>query len=161
MRFVDLSAPEDPHIQECFVSFLCLQRATATNNFEYSGIASHESLSLDPSNIRGQAYDGASVISSGIGGVQAKIKAKSPLARYTHCYCHCLSLSIADCCKVQEVKYVLGVINECLFFLEHSPKRQCMFELTVSMYLPESAHTKLQELCKTRWKERHTCFDLF
>ena len=53
LRFVDLSAPEDLHIQECFVSFLCLP------------------------NIRAQAYDGTSVMSSGISGVQAKIKEKS------------------------------------------------------------------------------------
>ncbi len=107
LRFVDLSTPEDLHIQECFVSFLCLP------------------------NIRGQAYDGTSVMSSGISGVQAKIKEKSPLALYTHCYCHCLSLSIDASCKVQEVRNVIGVINECFLFLEHSPKRQRMFELTV------------------------------
>ena len=54
LRFVDLSAPEDLHIQECFVSFLSLP------------------------NICGQAYDGAYVMSSRISGVQAKIKDKSP-----------------------------------------------------------------------------------
>ena len=88
-------------------------------------------------------------MSSGISGVQAKIKEKSPLALYTHCYCHCLSLSIAASCKVQEVKNIIGVINEGFLFLEHSRKRQRRFELTVSMYLPESAYTKLQGLCKT------------
>ena len=44
------------------------------NNFEDTGIAFHESLSLDPSHIRGQAYDEASVMSFGNSGVQAKIK---------------------------------------------------------------------------------------
>ena len=47
-------------------------------------LLSHESLSLDPSNIRGQAYDGPSMMSSGISGVQAKIKEKCPLALYTY-----------------------------------------------------------------------------
>ena len=44
------------------------------------------SIYLDPSNICGQAYDGASVMSSGKEGVQAKIKEISPLALFTHCY---------------------------------------------------------------------------
>ena len=61
---------------------------------------SDPSISLDPSNIRGQAYDGASVMSSGKEGVQAKIKEISPLALFTHCYAHCLNLSIAASCKL-------------------------------------------------------------
>ena len=44
---------------------------------------SDPSISLDPSNIRGQAYDGASVMSSGKEGVRAKIKEISPLAFHT------------------------------------------------------------------------------
>ena len=49
---------------------------------------SDPSISLDPSNIHGQAYDGASVMLSGKEGVQAKIKEISPLALFTHCYAH-------------------------------------------------------------------------
>ena len=36
-----------------------------------------------------------------------------------------------------------------------------MFELTVKDFLPESSHSKLPGLCKTRWVERHTCFEVF
>ena len=64
---------------------------------------SDPSISLDPSNIRGQAYDGASVMSSGKEGVQAKIKEISPLAPFTHFYAHCLNVSIAALCKLSEV----------------------------------------------------------
>ena len=61
------------------------------------------SIYLDPSNICGQAYDGASVMSSGKEVVQAKIKEISPLALFTHCYAHCLNLSIAATCQLSEV----------------------------------------------------------
>ena len=36
-----------------------------------------------------------------------------------------------------------------------------MFHLTVVMFMPESSHSKLPGLCKTRWVERHTGFEVF
>ena len=162
LRFVDLTAPQEPHVKECFVNFCHLRRADAVSI--YSKILeslADVSLSLDPANIRGQAYDGASVMSSKIAGVQAKIREVSPLALYTHCYCHCLNLSIASTCKIQEVRNLIGVINETYLFLSNSPKRQRFFEAVVKTYLPQCTHKKLPGLCKTRWVERHTCFEVF
>ena len=63
---------------------------------------------------------------------EIKIKEVSPLAMYTHCFSHCLNLSIAASCKVQEVRNLIGVINEAYLFLTNSPKRQRFFETTVS-----------------------------
>ena len=70
-------------------------------------------------------------------GVQAKIKEISPLAVYTHCYAHCLNLSIASTCNIQEVRNLVGLINEVYLFLHNNPKRQQMFQLTISCHLPE------------------------
>ncbi|MCG8623082.1 MAG: hypothetical protein MJE68_13940 [Proteobacteria bacterium] len=124
---------------------------------------SHPSVSLDPCRIRGQAYDGASVMSGevGRGGVEAHIKEISPLAIYTHCYSHCLNLSIAASCKVQEVRNLISLINESHLFFSSSPKRQRLFELTVREFLSYTSASKLPGLCKTRWVERHTCFEVF
>ena len=36
-----------------------------------------------------------------------------------------------------------------------------MFDVTVKKLMPEASHTKLPGLCKTRWVERHTCFEVF
>ena len=121
----------------------------------------HPCLSLDTSKICGQAYDGASVMSSNKAGVQAKIKEVSPRALYTHCYSHCLNLSITASCQVQEVRNLIAIINEVYFFLSNSPKRQSMFELIVVKFMPASTHSKLPGLCKTRWVEKHTCFEVF
>ena len=77
---------------------------------------------LNPANIHAQAYHGASVMSSGKAGVQAKIKEISPL--FTHCYSHCLNLSIAATCKVTEVRNLIGLINETYLFSNNSLKRQ-------------------------------------
>ena len=105
LRFVDLSSPTDPHIKECLLSFLYLQKATAVGiSGKILEALADPHVSLDPSRICGQTYDGASVMSSEVAGVQAKIKEISPRAMYTHCYLHCLNLSIAASCEVQEVR---------------------------------------------------------
>ena len=162
LRFVDQSTPNDPHVKECLISFMHLERTNATMiSRKILESLSDPSISLDPSNIHGQAYDGASVMSSGKEGVQAKIKEVSPLALYTHCYAHCLNLSIATTCKLSEVRNLIGLINEAHLFLNNSPKRQQLFELTLKEYLPENSRSKLPGLCKTRWVERHTCLDVF
>ena len=118
LRFVDQSSPNDPHIKECLINFMHLERTNATMiSRKILKSLSDPSISLDPSNIRGQAYDGASVMSSGKEGVQAKIKEISPLALFTHCYAHCLNLSIAASCKLSEVRNLIGLINEAYLFL--------------------------------------------
>ena len=55
----------------------------------------------------------------------------SPLALFTHCYAHCPNLSIAASCKLSEVRNLIGLINEAYLFLNNSPKRQQLFELTL------------------------------
>ena len=84
LRFVDLSSPRNPHIKECLIAFMNLQRANAsTITKKVLESLSDNDICLDPANIRGQAFDRAAVMSSGIAGVQAKIKAIAPLAMYT------------------------------------------------------------------------------
>ena len=162
VRFVDLTCPQKPKIKECLINLVNIERANAsTISQKILESISHPSVSLNARNIRGQAYDGAAVMSSKIAGVQAKIKEVSPLALYTHCFAHSLNLSIAASCKVQEVRNLIGLINESYLFVNNSPKRQRFFERALSVYLPASAHSKLSGLCKTRWVERHTCFEIF
>ena len=135
LRFVSLLTPKDPQIKECLVDFLHLERATATTiATKLLESLTSVSLSLNPSNIRGQAYDGAAVMSSEKAGVQAKIKEVSPLAFYTHCYCHCLNLSLASACQVQDIRNLIGTINEAYLFLSNSPKRQ-RFSRSVFTYM--------------------------
>ena len=84
LRFVSLLTPKDLQIKECLVEFLHLERATATAiATKLLESLTSVSLSLNPSHIRGQTYDGAAVMSS---------EKVSPLAFYTHCYCHLLQL---------------------------------------------------------------------
>ncbi len=148
LRFVDLTSPKEPHIKECLINFVNLERANASAICaKILDSLSLPSVSSDPAKIRGQEYDGAAVMSSDIAGVKAKLKEISPLALYTHCCSHCLNLSVAASSKVQEVRNLIGLMNEAHLFLYHSPKRQRMFELTLHEYLPNSSsHSKLPGL---------------
>ncbi|KAL4153992.1 hypothetical protein QTP88_001825 [Uroleucon formosanum] len=47
-----------------------------------------------------QTYDGASVMSGNINGVQAKIKLHYPNANYVHCYAHQLNLVMANAASI-------------------------------------------------------------
>jgi len=97
-----------------------------------------------------------------IAGVQDKLKEIPPLALYTHCYSHCRNLFVAASSKVQEVRNLIGFMNEAHLFLYHSSKWQRMFELTLHEYLPNSSsHSRLTGLYKTRWVEQHTCYAIF
>ena len=55
---------------------------------------------LEPPNMKGQGYDGASNISGKSQGVQARISADYPQAVYMHCACHVLKLVLNNTCAV-------------------------------------------------------------
>ena len=123
IQFVDLISPKNPQIKDCLINLINVERGNAsTISKKTLEPISHSSVSLNAYNIHGQAYDGAAVMSSEIAGIQAKIKEISPLAVYTHCFAHSLNLSIAASCKVQEVRNLIGLINESYFFLSNRSK---------------------------------------
>ena len=66
LRFVDLPSPLNPHIKVCLITFMKLERANAsTISKKILESLSDKDICLDPANIRGQAFDGAAVMSSG------------------------------------------------------------------------------------------------
>jgi hypothetical protein len=116
---------------------------------------------IDITKYRGQACDGAAAMSSGRIGVQARIKEKSPLALYMHCNSHVLNLSIAAACKLSPIRNMIDSLNETDLCFNNSPKQQAFFELVIEKEEILSNGKKLKGLCKTRWVERHLCFETF
>lgn len=100
-------------------------------------------------------------MSSGKQGVQARIREVAPLALYTHCRSHVLNLSIASACKVPLIRKMVDSLNQVFLFFDNSPKRQRFFEHVLKVCKSESKRVKLHGLCKTRWVERHTCYETF
>ena len=56
-------------------------------------------MNLPMSKLRGQCYDGASVMSGIKSGVAKQIADIEPKAIFTHCYGHALNLAVADTVK--------------------------------------------------------------
>lgn len=159
VRFVDLSdGTGSPHVKEAFLDFIHLERATAQGVADaILGLMTKHGL--DVQDLRGQSFDGASALAGEKNGTQAIIRRANPLALYTHCRSHVLSLSIGKACAVEAIHQMIDVINEIYLFFNLSPKRQRFLELTLEIFAPDSRVTKLKGLCKTRWTERHDCLE--
>ena len=88
-------------------------------------------------------YDGASVMSSELNGVQAKIKEDVPVAMFLHCYAHKLNLVLFHLAKgMSECKAFLKTL-ECLSaFFSKSTKRTYLLDNVVKRRLPRTSLTK-------------------
>lgn len=85
--FVD----RDDNIREEFLKFVPLSHITGVY-LAKTILQTIEKIGLDPSNIRGQGYDGAANMSSQNVAVQGEIKKVSLLETYMHCSSYCLNL---------------------------------------------------------------------
>ena len=156
LRYVD----DNKDVQEDFVGFIKLPRITA--EVIATKIAQLVALGLDPANIRGQGYDGASNMSSDNVGVQARIKEKSPKAAFIHCSGHCLNLVISHFCQVLGIRNAIDKIHAVYLFFSGSPKRTGLLTSTIEEQSPSEGRRKaLLELCKTRWAARHDAYSHF
>ena len=147
-------------INEVLLDFRHLERTTgeAIRNIIVDVLRSNN---LDLSYLRGQAYDGASAMSSPRVGAQAYVKAETNThAHYIHCHSHVLNLA-ASSSILQDIRNIIGLINEVFLFFDNSPKRQLFFIDVLKVYIPNARYEKLSGLCKTRWVERHTCLETF
>ena len=98
IRFVHQSGTNKPQVREEFVGFVQL---IDTDAAAISGaiLKFLGECNLDLSNLRGQGYDGASVMAGKVAGVSTRILEKQERALYFHCRAHSLNLVIAASCK--------------------------------------------------------------
>ena len=121
---------------------------------------------INISNCRPQAYNGASAISSDRCGTVSVLKKEPPLAEYTHCKNHILSLAIRFACENQSIRKCMDNLTTLCFFFENSPKRQSYLENFIEFYreklnLSETRCKKIIGLSKTRWVERHKAYETY
>ena len=153
LRYVE---PETSFIREDLVTFLECDSATTSKALaDLSFVTNH----LDPSKMRGQAYDGASNMSGKRSGTAARISSRYPLALYTHCASHSLNLAVVALFEEMSVCNMMGVVNHLFVFFFAHPKRQNKLEEAIHSTQPESKVTKLKDLCRTRWIERIDALD--
>ena len=82
-------------------------------------------LSMD--NLRGQEYDGASVMLGEVSGVKTRIQQIQPRAFYHHWRAHVLNIVVASTCKsLPEIRSMFDSVSQLTWFLGGSAKRKAI-----------------------------------
>ncbi|KAL4131423.1 hypothetical protein QTP88_008736 [Uroleucon formosanum] len=133
----------DLQVYERFIGFVNVSSGQDANNILAAITDFFKTQTIDISTLKiiAQSYDGASVMSGRLNGVQAKIKELYPSAIYTHCMAHRLNLVVVDMCK--NIKSARNVFN--------------ILEAVFVHFSRPSNHLKLSEIqiCDTRWVCRY------
>ncbi|XP_068704558.1 52 kDa repressor of the inhibitor of the protein kinase-like [Montipora foliosa] len=112
-----------------------------------------------------QGYDGASVMSGHVSGVQTRIRQVNPNAVYVNCQPHVLNLCIIHASKLPLVRNIMDTMQEVTLAFKFSAKRLLVFkeQLGDNPVAREEMgrRSKLKLLCETRWASRADCLSVF
>lgn len=153
IRYVQLNSERNVvEIKESFLGFFHLIDQSALGiEILLKSILSD----VDIKKCRGQGYDGASVMSGKLSGVQKRIKDYAANALYVHCSSHNLNLILCDAAEAcVEVKSFFGVIQEIYNYLGSSAPRWAVLH-AVGQEICEKLDKKnrnitIKKLCPTR-----------
>ncbi|XP_065684245.1 zinc finger MYM-type protein 1-like [Hydra vulgaris] len=146
------------NVVERFIGFYTLENSNA-EAFAELILSELEKRNIDIKLCRGQAYDGASVMSGIKSGLQTRIKAFSPNAIYVHCCAHVLNLVTIEAMSVNsEVQLFFGTTEKLYTYLTSSlPRLHILQEHQKRLY--ESTVDTLKRLSDTRWASRKHAVD--
>jgi hypothetical protein len=112
-------------------------------------------LGLDVKNLRGQGYDGASVMAGHSTGVAKRITDVESRATFVHCNAHCMSLAVQETARqVPLLRDTIEFVKDVVNFIRGSPLRMRVFEAMKEDMPCQSNTTSLRPLCPTRWVVR-------
>ncbi|KAL4127212.1 hypothetical protein QTP88_011403 [Uroleucon formosanum] len=133
MEFVDVSSGQDAnHIVAAI--FRCFEKLRINMNTLY---------------IVAQSYDGASVMSGCLGGVQAKIKEHYSCAIYTHCMAHRLNLVVVDMCKgIKIARSVFNTLESVYVHFSRPSNNSELVKIQLQLGLKKG---NILRVCDTRW----------
>ena len=147
LRYVEVNTA---CIHEHFLTYVKAESLNAEGLSSYI-LDTLQKFGLDPRDIVSQGYDGASVMSGHLSGVQQHIKAVAPMAVYVHCYVHCLNLVLVDSTKsVPEASEFFALLEMLYVFMSTSKAHQ-IFIQQQSILHPGKPVRELQQLSDTRW----------
>lgn len=106
------------------------------------------------SNLVGQGYDGASVMSGKNTGVQSRIKEKAPFAYYVHCHAHRLNLVLVDVTsRIPDASKFFSLLEKLYVFFSHTYAHSKWVEVQRELY-PTEKPREIKRLSETRWSCR-------
>lgn len=137
-------------IYERFIGFNPAKELDAKSLVKYIKVVLAR-VSADINKCVAQTYDGASVMSGALNGVQKLIRDEAPKALYIHCYNHKLNLILVDCVKsIPKVKSFFDLLESLYIFISGSAIHSKFVDIQKKMY-PNKAPVELKQICLTRW----------
>jgi hypothetical protein len=113
------------------------------------------SVDLDIQLIRGQTYDGASVLQGHKSGVAKQILLVNPKALPTHCLNHNLNLILQEAASINPtVSGAFTAVQSVCSIIRASPKRLAVFrnlQMQSAVADRSACVTTIKPLCETRW----------
>ena len=143
-------------INECFLEFIPMNKLDAESITD-AILSKLDKIGLDyKSSLIGMGFDGASVMSGRVKGVQKRIRDKAPLAYYIHYHGHRLNLVLVASTKaVPESDDFFCILEKLYIFIGNSVVHIRFVELQHQMFPGENIR-ELQHLSDTRWWCRAT-----
>lgn len=90
-----------------------------------------------------QCYDGASVMSGHLNGLQAKVKEVAPQAVFVHCLAHRLNLILQQSFnRISKCRRLFATISGLPAFFHHSSKRTAVLESMTGRKIPTATQTR-------------------
>ena len=157
LRFVDTTG----HIREEFVGFVPCDQGLSGEALSNTIMQSITKIGISMDNCRGQGYDGAGNMAGKWSGAAARIQRLHPQALYVHCASHILNLCVSSSCNIPVVSNMMGHIRVISEFFNVHPKRHAVLVGNIKSMLPEASHSRLSDVCRTRWVERIDGLELF
>lgn len=115
----------------------------------------------------GQCYDGASVMSGHLNGLQKKIKDKAPQAVFVHCLAHRLNLVLQQSfLKITKCRIFFASISGIPSFFHHSGKRSYALTSSGARRIPSNAetrwssHSKILNVIVEDWDKLKEVFEM-
>lgn len=165
VRFVQKGNNGRHIIREEFLSFVDADKGTNAEALTTKFLEALNNLGLPLDQMRAQGYDGASVMSGHINGVQARIQRQNPKAAYIHCRAQVLNLCIVHSSKLPLIRNIMDTMQEVSLAFKFSAKRFLVFQeqLRQNADVREEMgrQSKLKVLCETRWASRADCLNVF
>ena len=164
-RFVDKNEAGKHYVREDFLTFVHAENGTTAEALTTKFLAALNEIGLHVGKMRAQGYDGASVMSGNINGVQTRVRRVNPKAVYIHCRAHVLNLCIVHASKISLVRNIMDTMQSVSLAFKYSAKRVLVFEEQLgnnaAVREEMGRRTKLKVLCETRWASRADCLDVF
>lgn len=138
VRLVDSNG----EIQEYFLGFYGVNEDRTAD-----GLCNVLCKALEKFNIKhklvAQTYDGCSVMSGELNGLQAKVREIAPQAIFTHCFAHRLNLVLQQSCsKIKPVKVFFSTLQGMPAYFHRSSKRTAVLDRVLGKRVPTNSEVR-------------------